>query len=211
MVLHRSINSNSGTKQRCCWSQGIVVRYLEAVSVKMNRHNLAEKCYEIVAKKSSTSLVMNYITTRINWCKSVKIIQFIPFMDNNVTGVSSFCNCTIRINSIESVNWTLYAVNFKSLITILTISAWVDISSHSNMVANFEAMTIWTYLFYNTCNLMSGCKQSQTEQTDLEGEHEGYIIHHDTVRTHTQAPKDTSNLHVYFLTKSHQHNKLRSE
>ena len=76
-------------------------------------------------------------------------------MDYNVTGISSFGNATIRVHSIKGVNWSFYTMNFLSIITILTTSAWVDIGTHSNMVTNFEAVNIGTNLFHDSCYLMS--------------------------------------------------------
>ncbi len=77
-------------------------------------------------------------------------------MDNNVTGISSFGNSTIRIHTIKSENWSFGTNNFLSIIAILTIPAWVYIGSYSNMVANFEAVNIGTNVFHNSNNLMSG-------------------------------------------------------
>lgn len=82
-------------------------------------------------------------------------MEYLPFMDNNIARISSFCDATIHIYAIKSENCSFHTINFFPVITILTISAWVNISAYSNMITRLEVANIGTDLFYNSNNLMS--------------------------------------------------------
>jgi len=75
-------------------------------------------------------------------------------MDNNEAGVTSFCDCTIKIHAIECKDWSFNTTNFHPFITELTISAWVDICSNSNVIPYFEVTNIWPNFFDYSNDLM---------------------------------------------------------
>lgn len=79
----------------------------------------------------------------------------LPLMDKNKRGIASFGYGTISINMIESINWGLFAMVFKAFIAVVAISARVDVSADSNMVAHFETRNGGTNCFDNPDNLMS--------------------------------------------------------
>lgn len=99
----------------------------------------------------------------------------------NGSGVSSFCNCTIKINTIKSVNRSLDTMNFESIVTILTIPARVDVGPHSNMVTNLETVDIGTNLCHNSSNLMSDKKKKKKNTDRL-----AYVY---SIFTHTYSKK----------------------
>lgn len=78
-----------------------------------------------------------------------------PFMNNNEARVTSFRDTTISIDSIECKDRSFGTTNLHPFITILAISTWIDISSHSDMITNFKTRNIWPNLFHYPNNLMA--------------------------------------------------------
>lgn len=89
-------------------------------------------------------------------------------MDNDVTRISTFRDGTISINAIKSKNCTFYTMNFKATVAILAISAGIDISTHTNMVTDFEAANTWTHLFHNSNNLMPSMHMKRLWKHEFE-------------------------------------------